>query len=175
MTNAKIIKTPEQIAKDKKISGWINADVQWCEFVFSEDGIPPIEHLKNLKNLAGVMSVYKHKVFNGAKIKYTSVYRSVAHHIRVYKELGITDKKKIPMGSLHLKGLACDFTVTGYTKIQVYNLMNIYHFGGLEYPDNQNRTHADNRGYIIRFQAQTNKIMPSRYDLYRHNKIFHGD
>jgi len=174
MTNTKIIKTPEQIAKDKKISGWINADVQWCEFVFPEDGIPPLEHLRNLKNLAGVMSVYKHKVFNGARIRYTSVYRSIAHHLRVYKELGITDPKKIPMGSFHLKGLACDFTVDGYTRFQVYDLMNIYHFGGVEYPDSQNRTHVDNRGHNERFQVSTGNAMPNKYDLYQHNKIFHG-
>lgn len=169
-----IIKTPEQIFNRKQISGYINPDFKWCEFVFPEDGIPPLEHLKNLVGIATVLSVYKHKVFNGAIVRITSGYRSMAHHLRVYKELGITDLKKIPMGSYHLKGLAADFTVDGYTKKQVYDLMNIYHFGGVEYPDNQNRTHIDNRGKIERFQVSTGKSMPSKYDLYQHNRIFHS-
>lgn len=169
-----IIKTPEQILKEKKISGYINPDFMWSEFVKPIDGIPPLEHLQNIKKIATVLSVYKHKAFGGASITITSGYRSMAHHLQVYKELGIIDKSKIPMGSYHLKGLAADFTVKGFTNKQVYELMDSIHFGGVEFPDNQNRIHIDLRGSICRFIGATGRIVAHHYNLEAHNKVFHS-
>ena len=38
----------------------------------------------------------------------TSGLRSMADHLRIYEQKGITDTSKIPMKSRHLYGLACD-------------------------------------------------------------------
>lgn len=40
----------------------------------------------------------------------TSGLRTMEDHLRIYKEMGITDKAKIPMKSNHLKGAACDIS-----------------------------------------------------------------
>lgn len=40
----------------------------------------------------------------------TSPYRSMADHLRIYKEKGITDPAKIPMKSRHLYGQAVDIS-----------------------------------------------------------------
>ena len=98
----------------------------------------------------------------------------MAHHLRVYKELGITDTKKIPVGSYHLKGLAADFTVKGFSNKQVYEKMDLIHFGGVEFPDNQNRIHIDLRGSICRFIGATGRIVAHHYNTDLHNKIFHS-
>ncbi len=169
-----MIKTPAQIFKEKKISGSINADFAWAEFVKPEDGIPTLEQLENIKKVATILRVYKHKVFKKAPITITSGFRSKAHHLRVYKELGITDPKKIPMGSYHLKGLAADFTVKGFTNKQVYEKMDALHFGGVEFPDDQNRIHIDLRGSICRFIGATGRIVAHHYNTDLHNKIFHS-
>jgi hypothetical protein len=169
-----MIKTPQQVFAEKKISGYINPTFAWSEFVFTEDGIPPLEHLQNIKKIADELRVYQFKVFGGRKIRITSGYRSMAHHLRIYKELGITDPKKIPMGSLHLKGLAVDFTVDGLTNKQVYELMDAVHFGGVEFPDNQNRIHIDLRPEICRFIGSTGRVVAHHYKEDLHNKVFHS-
>lgn len=46
----------------------------------------------------------------GKPMTVTSGLRTMADHLRIYAQKGITDKSKIPMGSLHLKGLACDIS-----------------------------------------------------------------
>lgn len=46
----------------------------------------------------------------GKPMSVTSGYRSMAEHLRIYKEKGITDKTKIPMKSRHLFGEACDIS-----------------------------------------------------------------
>lgn len=169
------IVTPEGIYNRQKIFGNINADFLWTEFVQPIDGIPPLEHLQNIKKMADIVSIYKHKVFAGLAITITSGYRSMAHHLKIYKEeYGITDKSKIPMGSYHLKGLAADFTVKGIDRRKVYETMDKIHFGGVEFPDNQNRTHIDLRGSICRFVAATNRIVAHHYNTELHNKVFHS-
>jgi hypothetical protein len=44
----------------------------------------------------------------GKPMKVTSGLRTRADHIRIYSEKGITDPNKIPWGSQHLSGNACD-------------------------------------------------------------------
>ena len=44
----------------------------------------------------------------GNPMTVTSGLRSMEDHLRIYREKGITDPSKIPMGSSHLKGAACD-------------------------------------------------------------------
>jgi uncharacterized protein YcbK (DUF882 family) len=52
--------------------------------------------------------VQKLRTAYGKAMKITNCYRSLAHHLRIYKDKGITDKKLIPMKSKHLEGLAVD-------------------------------------------------------------------
>jgi uncharacterized protein YcbK (DUF882 family) len=44
----------------------------------------------------------------GKPMKVTSGLRTMEDHLRIYAEMGITDKNKIPMKSRHLFGEACD-------------------------------------------------------------------
>lgn len=177
-----MIKTPEQILKEKKISGAINADFNWVEFIKPADGIPSLEILRNIKKMADTLSVYKHKVFGGAAITITSGVRSWEHHLAIYAELNAQRAKAkpklkplaIPKLSWHLKGLAADFTVKGFTNKQVYEKMDILHFGGVEFPDDQNRIHIDLRPEICRFIGATGRVVAHHYNYFQHNKIFHG-
>ena len=177
---ATVIKTPEQIFKEKKISGYINPDFMWSEYIGPEEGIPSLELLHNAKLTMDEASLYKHKVFGGAKAHVTSGGRSMAHHLRVYAELNAERKAKklpllkVPMGSLHLKFLAVDITYEGYSNKQVYKKLDAVHFGGVEFPDDQNRIHFDLRGKICRFIGATGRVVAHHYNEALHNKIFHG-
>ena len=81
--------------------------ISWQEILgsYKETDIPK-EHLDNLKVL--------HKKINEIRKQYakpmtpTSIYRSMADHLRIYKDEGITDIKLIPMKSKHLSGEAID-------------------------------------------------------------------
>lgn len=167
-----MIKKPEDIFAEKNISGAINTDFNWGEFIQPIDGIPTLEQLKNIKKTADVLSIYKHKLFGGAAVTVTCGFRSMAHHLKIYAEKGITDKSKIPMKSYHLSGLAVDFVVKGFTIPQLFKLMDINHFGGVERTDG-NWQHIDLRNSICRFATSGTTLQP-HYDLYQHNKVFHG-
>lgn len=164
--------TPEQIFKLKKINGLINADFNWNEFIKPVDGIPTLEQLNNIKKTADVLSIYKHKVFEGKKITVTCGFRSMAHHLKIYAEKGITDKSKIPMKSYHLSGLAVDFVVEGFTVSQLFRLMDVAHFGGVERTDG-NWQHIDLRNSICRFTT-AGVILQPHYNMSQHNRIFHS-
>lgn len=176
-----IIKTPEQIFKEKKISGYINPDFMWSEYISPEEGIPTLEELHNSKKIMDTASIYKHKVFGGASMTVTSGGRAWAHHLRIYKELNAARAKKkpalpplpIPKASWHLKFLAVDATVKGFTNKQVYEKLDAVHFGGVEFPDDQNRIHFDLRGSICRFVGATGRVVAHHYNEILHNKVFH--
>jgi hypothetical protein len=65
----------------------------------------PAEHRNNLTHLAGVMT-HARNAF-GFPMIVTSGYRTKADHERIYKG---TPKSKIPWGSAHLSGCACDIS-----------------------------------------------------------------
>ena len=165
-----ILVLPEKIFQKQKIVGYINGAFQWSDFIKPEDGIPSLEDLKNIASIARVLKIYKEKLFDNKPVIITSGFRALAHHIRIYEQKGITDKKKIPMGSYHLTGRAVDFQVKGMTIAEVYRLMDIYHFGGVE-KTNSTWVHIDNRGKICRFTPQ-NKILAHHYNNELHEKIF---
>lgn len=150
------------------MQGYINKDFKWSEFISDKDK-PSQEILDNIKRVAYVLSIYKHKLFNGQPITITSGYRSPQHQIEVYRQKGITDKSKIPMGSYHLKGLAADFIVKGFTPAQIYRILDIRHWGGLELAPTW--THLDLRGKLIRFN-DNNKILAHHYNVIEHDKVF---
>ena len=175
-----MIKTPEQIFKEKKISGMVNADFQWSEYISPADSNNlTLEQLKNAKKILDILSIYKHKVFGGAPISITSGGRSMAHHIAIYKDLNAERAKKdlpllkVPLKSGHLLFLAVDFTVKGFTRQQVYCFMDRVHWGGVEIPDDQDRTHIDLRPELCRFNGQTGRVVAYHYNLEAHNKVFH--
>lgn len=66
----------------------------------------PIDHQANIKEL--LIKLNKVRERYGKPMIPTSVYRSMADHLRIYAQKGITDKSKIPMKSKHLFGQACD-------------------------------------------------------------------
>lgn len=78
--------------------------------------ILPIEHRHNLDDLLEVMNQIRAKY--GKPMTITSGYRSKQDQIRIYKEKaashqfpfasGVYNEAKVPFGSKHLTGLACD-------------------------------------------------------------------
>ena len=66
----------------------------------------PQEHLDSLNVLLD--KVNKVRTAWAKPMTVTSGYRSMAHHLEIYKAKGITDPKKIPMHSKHLYGQAVD-------------------------------------------------------------------
>jgi uncharacterized protein YcbK (DUF882 family) len=68
----------------------------------------PKEHQDNLMIL--LERINKVRSAYGKPMSVTSPYRSMADHLRIYKEKGITDQSKIPMKSKHLFGQAVDIS-----------------------------------------------------------------
>lgn len=68
------------------------------------EGLPK-DHQGNLFNL--LEKINKITFFDDS-LSVSSGYRSMADHLRIYAEKGITDKAKIPMKSKHLSGMAVD-------------------------------------------------------------------
>lgn len=70
-----------------------------------EDQTPEIQ--KNLNDL--LVKLNKVRALYGKPMIVTSGLRTMEDHLRIYREKGITDPKKIPMKSRHLTGDAADF------------------------------------------------------------------
>lgn len=88
------------------------------EEILGNNKCPP-ELEENLKKL--LEAVNKLRSLWGKPMKVTSGFRSMAHHIQVYKDKGITDLAKIPMKSKHLSCEAIDiydpkFELTNFCK-----------------------------------------------------------
>ena len=66
----------------------------------------PQEHQDNLEKLLEKVNTLAERY--GKKLKISSGYRSMAKHLQIYKDKGITDQSKVPMKSKHLSGEACD-------------------------------------------------------------------
>jgi uncharacterized protein YcbK (DUF882 family) len=66
----------------------------------------PEEHQENLKKLLEKINIVRQKW--GKPMTPTNSYRTMKHHLEIYKAKGITDPAKIPMKSKHLYGLAVD-------------------------------------------------------------------
>jgi len=180
MTIQKKILTPEQIFKSGIISDYCNADFKWAEYFTPINGKPTLELLNNAKKMLDILSWYKWHVFGGAELTITDGWRSLANHLAIYKIINDArikqglKPKPIPMGSFHLKALAGDFTVAGFTKQQVFAKMDAVHYGGVEIPDEQNRTHIDLRPEICRFNGTTGTVVAHHYNQVAHDKVFHS-
>lgn len=66
----------------------------------------PIAHQQNIQELLKRVNVLR--AAWGRPMIVTSGYRSLQEHLNIYFKKGITDRKKIPMGSAHLTGQAID-------------------------------------------------------------------
>jgi hypothetical protein len=82
--------------------------ITWKEMLcsYKESEIDP-KHLPNMKELHN--KVQKLRTAYGKPMTPTNCYRSMTHHLRIYKDKGITDIRLIPMKSKHLEALAIDF------------------------------------------------------------------
>ena len=81
--------------------------ITWKEILgkYKESDIPA-GHLANLRIL--FERINKIRAYYGKTMLPTSIYRTMQDHLRIYAEMGITDKSKIPMKSKHLFGQAID-------------------------------------------------------------------
>ncbi len=68
----------------------------------------PIEHQHNLEEL--LTRINKVRTARNIPMIPTSGYRSMQDHLRIYSQMGITDRSKIPMNSRHLTGQAVDIS-----------------------------------------------------------------
>ncbi len=109
--------------------------------IYSIDGVTP-EIYVNLKRLALALEQVR-SWLGDRSMTVTSGFRSMADHLRIYAAKGITDKRKIPMGSFHLKGLAADFSVAGLSGSAARRIIDPFWKGGMEL--NTEHVHLDLR------------------------------
>jgi GH24 family phage-related lysozyme (muramidase) len=64
--------------------------------------------VEEFKKTATIVESFLTEKLGKDKMTVTSGHRTIADHLRIYAEKGITDKDKIPMGSKHLTGQAID-------------------------------------------------------------------
>lgn len=101
------------------------------EFVRPGDDVPH-NIMLNLTELAQALEKVRTKLGN-RPLRITSGYRTLKRHLEIYRQMGITDRRKIPMGSLHLQGLAADFMVEGMPSSEARKLLDPWWDGGMEY------------------------------------------
>lgn len=65
----------------------------------------PIAHQQNIQELLNRLNVLREAW--GKPMKVTSGYRTTQDQLRIYRGKGVSDDR-IPFGSQHLKGAACD-------------------------------------------------------------------
>lgn len=133
------------------------------EFLINQTESPSDTVVKNLKSVAIVLQTYRDTVFGNQPVKIHSGWRSEKYNASIGGA----------KSSYHIKGLAADFGVKGFTKDKLYSVMNTYHFGGVEYYTQAGWTicHIDLRGYNARFDNKNNTLK-CLYDVDKHNKIF---
>lgn len=148
--------------KDKYKHAYINKDFRWVEFLINQTDKPTLVILKNIANVAQILRIYKHCIFNGAAITITSGWRSHRYNANM--------KPPGAKNSLHISGLAADFTVHNVHPNKVYEILNKYHFGGLERTDG-NWTHIDLRNTILRF-TPNGTVLASTYSVKDHETLF---
>lgn len=104
----------------------------------------PIKHQQNLQELCKAMNIIREAY--GQPMIVTSGYRSLAQHKRIYSEKKIT---KVPMGSAHLTGEACDiFDPQGKLKEWVLNNVDMLEKLNLyceDFESTKNWTHFQSR------------------------------
>lgn len=76
----------------------------------------PVEHQENLHRLLGIIN--KVRVLWAKPMVVTTGYRTMEHHIQIYKDIAARNNKKfdlskVPKKSNHLYGLAVDIADTG--------------------------------------------------------------
>lgn len=96
----------------------------------SMEGVTPTI-LANLRRLAEKLEEVR-ELLGNRPMRITSGFRTVADHYRIYREMGVTNKARIPMGSHHLNGTAADFMVDGMTSAAVRKILDPVWQGGME-------------------------------------------
>jgi uncharacterized protein YcbK (DUF882 family) len=105
-----------------------------------------IEIQHNLEELQSKLNQIR-KLWNKPMIV-TSGFRSMEDHIRIYSQMGITDRSKIPMKSKHLVGQAADISDPD-GKLYDWCVKNEHHLVDIglwcEVKDKQKRVHFQTR------------------------------
>lgn len=119
---------------------------RWEELLIHQTEIPSYQVLLNLYLTADRLQTYRNIYFN-APITITSGWRGKNYN----KSIGGATN------SYHIKGMALDFLVEGFSPSQVQGILDPIHYGGMELASGW--THIDTRpGQLIRFD-KNNKII----------------
>jgi hypothetical protein len=145
----KVIITPDEclsILKKSKmdlqlLSGkYITENFSWSEFLRHQTELPIIDILKNIRKIANCLQFYKTVYLKDRLINITSGWRSLTYNKSI----------KGATRSLHLIGLAVDFNVVGMAPIEVRQILDRVHYGGMEL-NTPTWTHLDIRPIRLRF------------------------
>lgn len=117
---------------------------RWNELLTRQTEIPSFDVLKNLFKIALIIQGYRDNIFKGSPITITSGWRSPFYN----KKIGGAPN------SYHIRGMALDFIVKGYSPDTVQKSLNTVHKGGLEFAPTW--THIDIREKVIRFNHKGN-------------------
>lgn len=143
----KEIWSPEKLYQHIQHSGmdiplyaYVTANFSWKEVLVRQLEWPELTVLENLLKVTQVIQKYRNTVFKNHPVRITSGWRSAKYN----KRIGGAQR------SYHVKGMALDFQVSGFTPAEVQEILNPMHKGGLEFA--QAWTHIDIRPYDIRFR-----------------------
>lgn len=112
----------------------------WHELLKNQTELPSLAVLNSLYKIAVILQKYRDTIFGHAPITITSGWRSESYN----KKIGGAKN------SYHVKGMALDFVVTGFTPQQVQKLLDPVFIGGMEYAPTW--THLDTRPFKARFK-----------------------
>ncbi len=128
-----------------------NSSFSWQELLKNQKEIPSIEVLNNLLTLANALYNFKIRLFQGRPIIITSGWRSVNYN----RSIGGA------INSYHVKGMALDFVVEGFSVEKVNKLLNPLWNGGIECSTKEhpmNWIHLD-MGSRRRFDKKGNTVI----------------
>lgn len=98
-------------------------DFSWKEILIRQTEIPDPAVLENLAKVTQTLQKYRMTVFRNSPTIITSGWRSKTYNVKIGGA----------KNSYHIKGMALDFVVTGFTPKQTQIMLDPVHKGGLEF------------------------------------------
>lgn len=138
------------------VDAYCTENFTWNEVLQTNErniDLPSLNILENLKSSADVLQVYRNII--GKPIKITSGWRTPTEQNRLISAYNRHDGSQVnkpSATSLHLEGLALDFSVQGSSQKSAQDTIDTVHMGEMEFGSNY--THIGlptfSKGYLIR-------------------------